>query len=687
MPASVSPAVCSVLSARIGPLFLLRMLIPQGGDAITRMLVTLALVFSAGSQAGTPVTLQLHWLHQFEFAGYYAALHKGYFAEEGLDVTILSGGPGISAIARVASGEAEFGVASSELLLARLNGQPVVALAPIFQHSAAVFLTGADSDVRSPQDMIGKRVEMGDLISDAEAWATLRAEGVDTGRISHVPSTFGVQALIEGRSEVISAYITNQPYQLSRRNIPYRIIRPQVYGIDFYGDILFTSEQQLAAQPKQVDAFLRASLRGWQYAFAHSDEIIDLISRGYSSDELQMDPAKLRYERDQMEQLVMPQLIRIGHSNPGRWQHMADTFASIGLVPADYDLSGFLYDTEAATFDWSHPYVRIVILTALGLLLISLVLSYFNRRLHREVARRRLVEGRLSDSEYRLSLALWGANLGCWNWDLQADLVYLDERATAMLGMADGAQEIRPGSGGRIEELFESLREELDEDGEVRAERHVKNSGDTSWVLIRGRRLSSRDDDQARAFGTLMDVSSDHAYQEKLIKLSITDPLTGLLNRRYFFDRLLRSCSQSRRDGNLLTLALLDIDHFKEVNDKYGHLAGDEALVCIAELLLEDGRPYDLVARFGGEEFIILFYGIDKHQAARVLERYREDLRTTQIVAEGHRFYCTFSCGLSDSSEISAAELEPNALVKLADERLYYGKQHGRNQIVLISAA
>ncbi|OMH25863.1 GGDEF domain-containing protein [Motiliproteus sp. MSK22-1] len=340
---------------------------------------------------------------------------------------------------------------------------------------------------------------------------------------------------------------------------------------------------------------------------------------------------------------------------------------------------------DTTGFDWGHIYVRIGIVIAAGLMFMSVLLSYFNRRLRREVEQRWRVEEKLQDSESRLSLALWGANLGCWDWDLDTGLVHIDAHGAEMLGGKAEALDVDINQEDKIAEIFLSLVEDMDSD-EVKAERHIKVNSGSRWVLIRGRRLR-HSSGRSRAFGTVMDVSTDHAYQEKLVKLSITDPLTGLLNRRYFFDRLNQSCSHCQRDNNLISIALLDIDNFKEVNDNYGHLAGDQTLAQFAQMLKEDCRPYDLVARFGGEEFIILFFGMGKHQANKVLERYQERLRTTQIVTDGNRLYCTFSCGIADSNEIAPGKLGSNEMVKLADERLYYAKGNGRNQIVLESVA
>ncbi|MEH6628829.1 MAG: ABC transporter substrate-binding protein [Motiliproteus sp.] len=628
------------------------------------------------------INVQLHWYHQFEYAGFYAAIERGFYAAEGLEVQLHPGGLGLSSIDRVVKGEAQYGVASSELLLAYLQGKPVVALAPIFQHSATVLLTRADSGIRDLSDMAGKRIEMGGLSTDAEANAMLQSQDLTADDFVLIPTTYNPQGLIEGNTDVVSAYITNQPYYMLRQGVQYRAIRPQAYGIDFYGDTLFTSSAVVKEKPQQAEAFMRATLQGWEYAFEHSDEIIELILKKYSTNPINHSRGHLEYERDQMLKLMMPEFVSIGHSNDMRWQAMVDTFVTLGLVEPGLDLSDFVYKAENG-FDWGHIYIRFGAGVTLVLLILVSTLVHFNHRLQNEISLRGRAEEKHLDSEQRLSLALWGGNMGCW--DLCGTILHLDARGADLLGVAEGAVDIDLSNDGVVADLFTCLLEDAD-DEEVKAERFIKRSSGDLWVLIRGKRLL-QESREPRAYGTLSDVSSDHAYQEKLIKLSITDPLTGLLNRRYFFDRLLQCCSQSKRDGNLISLALLDIDYFKRVNDSYGHLAGDETLLQFASMLKQDCRPYDLVARYGGEEFIVLFFGMDKRQASNVLERYQRHLKTTQIVTENQRFYCTFSCGITDSSEIPRQILDCNEMVKLADHRLYYGKEHGRNRIVVTDAA
>lgn len=178
-------------------------------------LVLLVLPLSVRAQAVPPlgqVTLQLKWLHQFQFAGYYAALEKGYFAEEGVGVVLRERDPATNNILQVLEGEAEYGVADAALLLYQERGLGVQIIAPIFQHSPNVLLTLASANIRSPSDLVGKRVRL--YSNDAEGFsilAMLAESGVlDTG-IVRQPFTQDFSVLARGESDAIYAYSTNEP--------------------------------------------------------------------------------------------------------------------------------------------------------------------------------------------------------------------------------------------------------------------------------------------------------------------------------------------------------------------------------------------------------------------------------------------------------------------------------------------
>lgn len=350
-----------------------------------RWLMVLLVLFLPQMAAGQnqdnlqAVTLQLPWLHQFQFAGYYAAQDQGYYKAAGLQVAIKEGRPGLSPVDSVLNGRAQFGVGRSEILLHRLKGEPVVALAAVFQHSAIIFLARQDSGIATPQDMIGRKVMLLPGDDAAEYRATLLNEGVDLGSVDIIPSSFDINDLVSGKTDVFNAYISNEPFFLKEQGVAPSIIRPSTYGIDFYGDTLFTSELEKEKHPKQVKAFREASLKGWLYALEHQEEMITLLKEKYG---VAKSLAHLRFEAAAINDLVKAQLVEIGHMNPGRWQHMADTYVKLGMVEPGYSLAGFIYDPEPRP-DYAKAITFFYLLLAGSVLAAVVLLLLFNRRLNR----------------------------------------------------------------------------------------------------------------------------------------------------------------------------------------------------------------------------------------------------------------------------------------------------------------
>lgn len=357
----------------------------------TVVLFALILLVPAGrASARENVTLQLKWHHAFQFAGYYAAKEKGFYDEAGLNVELLESGPGIDPIEAVLDGRAQYGVGNSSLLLARHAGRPVVVLAVVFQHSPLVLLarqpsTGdATGDIH---DLIGKRV-MIEPQSD-ELIAYLKQEGIPLERLVLVPHSFRPADLIEGRVDAISAYASNEPYYLDQAGLAYHVHTPRAAGIDFYGDNLFTTEDELRIHPDRVRAFREASLKGWHYALAHPTEIAELIHTRYGP---QRPLAFYLFESRRMLPLLRADLIEVGYMNPGRWRHIADTYADLDLLPRDYALDGFLYSPDARP-DRRRLYIALTLLVVVTGAAVYVI--HINRRLSRVLAESRAAEARI----------------------------------------------------------------------------------------------------------------------------------------------------------------------------------------------------------------------------------------------------------------------------------------------------
>jgi diguanylate cyclase (GGDEF)-like protein len=170
-------------------------------------------------------------------------------------------------------------------------------------------------------------------------------------------------------------------------------------------------------------------------------------------------------------------------------------------------------------------------------------------------------------------------------------------------------------------------------------------------------------------------------YHEELYRLAIVDALTGLHNHRYFLEYLEREAIRSARHDRPLALILLDIDHFKAVNDTLGHLAGDLALKELARRLRLEVRRDELLARYGGEEFAVVLSESSLEQAAEIAERFRRAAEELTLSYEGKPFSLTISLGVAWSPGGKA--LEPQQLIRRADKRLYRAKRDGRNRVAL----
>ncbi|WP_084190976.1 EAL domain-containing protein [Methylomarinum vadi] len=361
-------------------------------------LVLLLLLHSAFVQAESSafvqplekVTVQLRYLHQFQFAGFYAAIAQGYYREVGLEVELKEAALVGESIDEVLLGNAQYGQTESDLLFYRLHGKPVVALAPIFQHSPLVLMVLKDSGIRTPHDLKGKRVmlEMNDKATSFIAM--LIHEGVGLNQIEVVEQSYGVDELISGQVDAVGVYLTNRPFLLQQAGIEYRIINPLTYGIDFYGDTLYTTEQEIARHPQRVERFLSATLRGWQYALSHKEEIIDLIIAKYG---VKKSKEHLRFEADAISKLIMPELIEIGHTNPQRWQRMADIFVRQKMAPNGSELNGFIYQSY---LPWLKKYPVEYILVGVVVIIIPLLGAihfwYLNRRMKEQMRARKLAE-------------------------------------------------------------------------------------------------------------------------------------------------------------------------------------------------------------------------------------------------------------------------------------------------------
>ena len=283
------------------------------------------------------VIVQLKWVHQAQFAGFYAADKKGFYAEENIDVTLNPGGvhiPPVTMIANLVSGKSAFAiVGGDQLLAARFGGEPVVAIAVVFRRNPYVYVSLKGSGIERPQDLVGKTVM---VAPDAEIQhqALLHKLGIAPDAIEQIPYERDVTPLVTGQIDAHTVYRTGTGLAFDETGHELNWIWVDDYGIRFYADTIITSEELIRQNPDLVERFLRATLKGWRYAIENPTEAVDMT--------LQYDPTLTRDRQVRMAETQAP-LVHTGEDQIGWmraevWQGMHDILLEQGLLDEPLDL-------------------------------------------------------------------------------------------------------------------------------------------------------------------------------------------------------------------------------------------------------------------------------------------------------------------------------------------------------------
>lgn len=221
----------------------------------------------------------------------------------------------------------------------------------------------------------------------------------------------------------------------------------------------------------------------------------------------------------------------------------------------------------------------------------------------------------------------------------------------------------------------------------------VEDLGSTNGTFVNGvpvDRLALKDGDKIQVGTTTILKFSYHddleeQFQRQMYESALRDGLTGAFNKKYFLERLEAEVAFAARHGSPLSLLLFDLDHFKRINDTYGHLAGDYVLTTLSKFVATTIRQEDVFARYGGEEFTVLSRGIASLGAAQFAERMREGIDQYDFIYEGQKMPVTISVGIASIPQPPINT--PHLLVDAADKALYVAKEAGRNRIQIYAVA
>jgi len=311
-------------------------------------------------------------------------------------------------------------------------------------------------------------------------------------------------------------------------------------------------------------------------------------------------------------------------------------------------------------------------------------LSIANKQLQLEIEHRAQIQTALQESEERYALAARGANDGLWDWNLKTNEIYFSSRCKSMLGFQD--HEI----GDRLQEWFHrvhpddlnKLKKDISDHlngGTPHFEnehRLLDKKGNYIWALSRGLAVRDTDGSSIRMAGSLTDISVPKKTEQQLLQNAVYDTLTGLPNRALFMDRLHMEFVRTKRDKNhLFAVLFLDLDRFKNINDSFGHLTGDEVIVAVAKRLTSHIRPDDTIARFGGDEFVALLGDIKEvSDATNIAERIITILKEPFHLMH-HELYIGITIGIA----IGTYEYQqPEEILRDADTAMYNAKLRGK---------
>jgi NitT/TauT family transport system substrate-binding protein len=284
----------------------------------------------------TPVTFQLSWTHLSQFAGFYAAYQKGYYADEGLNVTFLEGGQNVDRWKSVLDGTAQFGIAGAdEIILARSEGKPVRAISTIYRRSPVVFIALSGSGIKSPKDFVGIKIR-----TTANTIATLHSMTEQVGvspnqytEVANLPSDLDM--FLTGEFPVWGVYVNGLVISAEQAGYQLNKIYPDDFGVHFYADTIFTTNDRIANNPDLVTRFVRASLKGWTYAVENPSEVPAMVQKVSPNTDAALELARMTSTLA----LVNTGEDHIGWMKPEIWSSMERTLRVQGLLAQPLDVT------------------------------------------------------------------------------------------------------------------------------------------------------------------------------------------------------------------------------------------------------------------------------------------------------------------------------------------------------------
>lgn len=728
------------------------------------------------------VSVQLDWKYQFEFAGFIAAKEKGYYRDAGLDVELREYQKGTDIVSDVLTHKATYGVYNASIVVDNGRIKPIVLLATYYQQSPLVFI--AQKGIKNPAEMIGKTI-MGtkDELKYSSLSLLLSHFGISSKNARFVDHTFSIDDFIQGKVDVMSAFRSNQLFELDRLGVQYNIIDPSEYGFMMSAVNLFTSQNEAIERTERTRKFIEATNRGWEYALDHPNEVIEWLIRRY---DVQKSRPALRYEAKVTKKLMMRDFYAIGESNAELSIRAFKQLIRSGSLDPDQRLGHFMFEDVVRnahnTFTLSTQEKQY--LSSKKKIIMCVDPDWYPLEAIRDGKHVGIASDIMKNFEKKLGVPIEFLNVSSWDESLRnakerkCDIVsmvsqneerlrYLDFTTPALtmpIVMATSKEKPFTENIGSLkgEKLalvkgyaitdnlkaqfphlniveVSSITEGLNmvESGEVYG--YIDNlmvissyiQIEYNGILKVSSRLEAKDD---MGIGTRNDEPILHdifeklvqsldeptmqeiynrwtatieqvawldderitqivlvfivivigftwryfdlkKYNERLLKLSITDKLTGLYNRQKTDRKLSEEQQKVNQDKDYrCCVMMIDVDYFKNINDTFGHQEGDKILCDLAKAMQRSLRHTDTIGRWGGEEFIVILSNTALDEGRNVAENLRKKIAEYPFLT---LYPVTVSIGVG---ELVRSE-EVHECIARVDAALYRAKTSGRNSV------
>ncbi|MGB5793905.1 ABC transporter substrate-binding protein [Poseidonibacter sp.] len=615
--------------------------------------------------ANTKVTLQLNWLNQFQFAGYYIAKEKGFYSDVGIDVDIKEFNTDINLLDEINSNKAQFAVGRSSLLIEKINGKNIVALAAIFQNSPLMLLVRENSNIKRVEDLKNKKIMITtDAKMSASILAMLYSHGLNPNDYKVQKHSFNLEDLISGKTDAMGSYLSNEPIRLEDKNIKYNILHPKDSGFDFYSDILFTSSKFIDKNPKLTEDFYTASIKGWKYAFNNMAETADLIYKKYNTQNKSL--IHLLKEGEVLKKLAFHEDGEIGCLDESKLKDIVNVFKVLGITNTDTNIDEFIYENnnhKRYRFEISYEESKIILLISVFVILIILVILYF---LAKNKESRELLHTVINSTD---------------------DMVFYKDKNFKYLGCNESFQKFVNKEESEIIgkddfNLFNVSIARMFRKQDIKILKDKEQKVYEDWVIYDDNEVlfqtkkiffSYNKSSKNGILAISRDITALYKIQKKLKEQSYIDELTQVYNRKSYNRRIKESLDSFKRYKTKFCIAMFDIDDFKSINDTYGHDIGDKVLTEMTKEIQSYIRKTDFLFRVGGEEFVILFPNSVLDEAHIVCEKIRKKVSELKMIDNR---VVTISIGVTQVKQTDTSK----DIYERVDKLMYLSKHNGKNQ-------